>query len=390
MGSMAREWAELARRLAAEREQAKLIVPRLLKDTPRSEWKLLAHNASISTAGALDILHGILDEQLTSDPEAAVAIAELGAQIAEELTGVYPAITLAQCRATALKDLGKTLSALARYDDAFAAFDRAESQLSDFLTLGYERAIIRLNVAITYMDVGRNVEARELLAECKAVFEAYTDSKLAVLSTFYEGLVLQRLQRPREAREVYLLLLTDDAADIPSETRAAIHQTIGMCSTELRDFGAAEKHLAKAIAFSAGQPLNVLRIEYARGTLLLRQGYTPEAIDHLRPIRHQFLRYGLHEEAGLCGLEIVEGYLTLGEADRAERLARTIMHEFLAASLNSRAITALGWLSETIASRKAMAAPRLATHVREYVISLRTSPERTFEAPRLVLLRDEG
>ncbi|HET9866938.1 MAG TPA: hypothetical protein VFQ06_06575, partial [Nitrospira sp.] len=170
------------------------------------------------------------------------------------------------------------------------------------------------------------------------------------------------------------------AARIPEDIRAAIHQTIGVSSRELKDFTAAEHHLAIAAGLhkELGQTVNVAKDEYARGILFLRQGLSREATEHLQRVRHQFLKHSLIEEAGLCGLHMVEGYLELGEADRAERLARTIMSEFLAASLSNRAITALGYLSEAIASRKV--SPRLATNVREYVVALRVTPEREFRA----------
>lgn len=68
--------------------------------------------------------------------------------------------------------------------------------------------------------------------------------------------------------------------------------------------------------------------------------------------------------------------LGLGEYADAEVLAKTIISEFTAASLNTRAITALGYLTEAIAAYTAK--PKMATTVREYVLSLRTSPEREF------------
>ncbi|HEX9986054.1 MAG TPA: hypothetical protein VGF69_22525 [Thermoanaerobaculia bacterium] len=130
-------------------------------------------------------------------------------------------------------------------------------------------------------------------------------------------------------------------------------------------------------AHELGQPIELARAEYDRGRLLLRKGLYAQAVEHLRAVRHRFLIHSLAEEAGLCGLEMVEGLLMLARADEAERLARTIMSEFLAASLNSRAITALGYLTEAIEARNAT--PRTAMRVREYVLSLRTSPEREFE-----------
>jgi hypothetical protein len=82
------------------------------------------------------------------------------------------------------------------------------------------------------------------------------------------------------------------------------------------------------------------------------------------------------EEAGLCGLTIVQALLLLERVPEAQNLARKIVHEFVDAELNRRAVTALGYLAEAISNRNATAS--LASDVREYVISLRTTPEREF------------
>ena len=100
------------------------------------------------------------------------------------------------------------------------------------------------------------------------------------------------------------------------------------------------------------------------------------AINHLRPLRREFLGHRLTEEAGICGLEIVEGLLILQNGSAAEKLARQIVSEFTAAGFNKRAIAALAYLTEAITLNRA--STTLATEVREYIVSLRTSPERDF------------
>ena len=125
-----------------------------------------------------------------------------------------------------------------------------------------------------------------------------------------------------------------------------------------------------------GKPIEIMTIELGRGRLLIRQGRYTLAIEHLRAVRRDFLRNSMSEEAGIAGLEIVEALLTLGRTSEAETLARKIVREFIAAHLNARAITALGYLSEAITAHTAPAT--LVTEVREYIVSLRTTPERDF------------
>jgi hypothetical protein len=53
-----------------------------------------------------------------------------------------------------------------------------------------------------------------------------------------------------------------------------------------------------------------------------------------------------------------------------------VIAEFSRARLNKRAITALGYLSRAIAAKKASVP--LVRNVRDYILALRTNPEREF------------
>lgn len=374
----AQEFYAVARRLKTERAAAPRLVEEALRDTPREAWSTLAERSDLQTCGVIERLGTLLDEQMARDPRQALALGDLGVDLAEAIDPAgYPAITLAQIRALAWKNRGKVLSYLARHNEAIEAFAEAERRIEPFPTLEHDRAIIHLNLAITYQESARYGDAIALLTHCKQVFRDHGDDALFLLTAFCKGVVLQQQHKYREARESHLLLLAS-STNIPKRTLAALHQAIGLCSIELGEFEAAETNLGKAIALHTelGQSLDALKGEHGRGTLLLRKGALRQGIAHLRTVRHQYLKGSLAEEAGLCGLEMVGAMLAVGEPEPAETLARTIMNEFLAASLNTRAIAALGYLSEAIAERKA--SPKLATQVQEYVLSLRSAPEREF------------
>jgi tetratricopeptide (TPR) repeat protein len=370
----------LARQLKRERQAAPRIVDAILRDTPREQLAQLVEHPALRNCGALERLGVLVTAELTRDPRYAETIAQLAVSLAEALPpNAYPSLTAAQSRSYAWKDLGKTLSFLGRQEEAIAAFVQAQSEIEDLPTLAHDRAIIRFNLSITYQEIGRHDEALALLTECKEVFHGYRDTRLLVICGLAEGVLLQRLGHYREARETYLLLIASSTG-IEKESLAALHRAIGFCSIELGDFDDAEDNLVKAIGLhqQLGQAVEVVKGELGRGRLLIRRGDHQSGIAHLRPVRHQFLRHSLAEEAGLCGLDMVEGMLLAGEPAQAESLARTIMNEFLAANMNTRAITALGYLTEAIASRKASSG--MAVQVREYVLSLRTAPEREFTA----------
>jgi tetratricopeptide (TPR) repeat protein len=375
----AREFAETARRLQRERTAAAGVVERLLDETPRDQWPALAERSELQTCGALEKLGNAVALCLGRDPQHARAIAELAVSIAEAVPEhAYPPPILAQLRAHAWKDLGKALLYLGRHDDALRAFDRAEAHVERHGALAHDRAIVRYARAAALQEVNRHDESFALLAECKQVFREHGDTRRLVLCGIAEGVLLHRLRKYREAREAYLLLLASNREAMDQESLACLHHAIGHCSVDLGDFDVAEANLTRAIELfrELGQPLQALKGELGRGRLFVQRGDVDRGIAHLRPVRREFLRHSMVEEAGLAGLEIVEALLRRDGASEAEALARQIVREFAKAQLNTRAITALGYLRETIAARRASAA--MVNDVREYIVSLRTSPEREF------------
>ena len=373
------EFAETARRLQRERAAAAEVVEKLLNETPASEWPALAERRDLQTCGALERLGNYVAQVLGRDPRHARAVAELAVSIAEGIPeNAYPAPILGQLRAHAWKDLGKALLYMGQHDKALDALDRAEAHVEGYGSLAHDRAIVRYARAAALQEVNRHEESFALLAECKQIFRDHADTKRLVLCGLAEGVLLHRLRKYREAREAYLLLLTSNRESIDQESLACLYHAIGHCSVDLGDFDVAEVNLTRAIELfrELGQPLQALKGELGRGRLLVHKGEIDRGIAHLRPVRREFLRHSLIEEAGLSGLEIVEAMLRRESPSEAAALARQIVAEFTAAGLNTRAITAVGYLHEAIASSRASAS--MVSDVREYIVSLRTSPEREF------------
>lgn len=367
--------------MRAEREKAAVTVEPLLTSTPQSRWSRLPERPELQTTAAVERIGQLFGAALGKDPRYALALAELAVSAGEAiLKNAYPQAVIAQVLAHAWKDLGKALRILARYEESIQAFRHAESLLlsNDHTgVLEYDLAIIRFNLAIACQETGRYEESLPLMTASKAVFRNHGDDRLVVMAGIAEGMLLQRLGRYREARETYLLILAS-SSNLERESVAALHNSIGFCSIELGDLREADANLTKAIVLleSLGQPLQALKATAGRGRLLIRRGEYERAITRLRTVRRQFLAYDLPEEAGLCGLEVVEAMLSLGHHGRAETLARKIVREFTVADLNTRAIDALAYLEEAITAKKA--SPSLVTRVREYILSLQTSPEREF------------
>jgi tetratricopeptide (TPR) repeat protein len=366
------------RRLELERAAAEKTVDRLLRDTPRDSWKALADHPDLQTAGALERLAKLVTLHVNRDARYALSLADLAVAVAERLpANLYQPVVIDQLRAHALKDLGKVRRTLAHHEQAIDNFVRAESLLVPLGALAHDLALVRLHLAFIYQEVDRFNESFEILRECRRVFTEHGDKRMVLITGIAEGALLQRLGKFREAREAYLLLLVSEKPDLESE--AALRKNIALCCIELGDFAAAELNLAESsrlYQMELGQPVEALKAQTAYGRLLIRSGSIERGITQLKPIRRAFLGQGMAEEAGICALEIIEGMLARHKFAEAERLARMVVHEFTRAKLNKRAITALGYLSRALAAKRA--STPLVRNVREYILSLRTNPEREF------------
>lgn len=375
--SKANDFADVVRNRRQERIIAATTVEPLLK-AHKDDLASLAQNRNLRTAGALERLSAIIVDCSTRDPQYALAVAQLAVTIAEALPHTaYPPVTMAQLRGFAWRDLGNTLRSLSRHDECVRAFNAAEAVIDECGALGHDLALVKFNLAIALQEMDRFDESLTLIAESKAIFNEFGDVAGSVRCGIAEGVLLQRLRKYREAREIYLVLLSSTPA-IETESLAALHQAIGFCSVELGDYLTAQANLdtARDLNQQLGRPIELMKIDLGRGRLLNRNCRFQEAIDFLRPVRRQFLSHGMSEEAGLCGLEVVEAMLSLGNASQAENLTRRIIDEFTKARLNTRAITALGYLTEAIVSSNVP--PNLVGQVSDYIVSLQTTPERDF------------
>jgi tetratricopeptide (TPR) repeat protein len=323
-----------------------------------------------------DVLHELSRQFhacVDQSPLQALAVTQLAVTAAD-------ASVSAPLAACAWRDHAMVLRTLARYEESFAAFDRAERTLPALERHDLTRANIVFARAATLQEAGRLDEARPLLRQCRRVFERHGDRRGQLLAEISEAALMHRMGRYRDACEIgrSILPAAEEVGDL--NALASIHNNIGHAAIELGDLALAESHLAEAVRlFTENRlPLQVARAEMARGRLLIREGRIERGVEHLHRVREEFLRHNLVEEAGLCGLDIVEAHLARGAPIEAEAFARQIVREFTAARLNARAITALGYLSEAIAARTA--SQTTVRNVGRFIEALRANPELEFVA----------
>jgi tetratricopeptide (TPR) repeat protein len=368
------EFAATARRLIREREVSEDVVTRALRETPREQWERLAERKEWLTSGVLEHLATRADE-LERDPQEGLAVAELATAIADNLApDSYPRVVLAHLRAHAWKDRGRALSYLSRYDDALRALDRADSYLAPLGTLAHDQAIVDFVRSIVLQHLRRFDEAQALLTLCRRVFADHRDMRLYRKCTLATGNLLVRRGDHCGAREVLVPLLRED----DPESLAIARSALGWCAIHL---GSAEEALAHFTDAARRNrqlewELEAVRASYGAGCALLRLGRLDEAIESLAFARKCFLSRALVEEAGLSGLEIVEARMLRDEIEQAKTLAATIVQEFTTARLNRRAVAALAYLNDAIATSSAT--PDIVRSVHAYIHTLQIDPSRDF------------
>jgi tetratricopeptide (TPR) repeat protein len=346
-----REFTTTAARLERERDGASDVVARYLRDTPPDEWSRLAEMPDLRNNAALEQLSEEVRRRLHRKPREALAIANLSASIAESLSpSLYPAVVLAQLRATAWKDRASTLRYVARYDEAIEAADRGEEALAPFASLEHDRAIIRLVKGMALAQLERFDEAHAILSECRRVFREYGDMKLYVQAGLAEANTLYRASRHSNAERLLQDLLHDAVAAGDLESQARIHNNLGFCATHLNDFAKANIHFSEAVAkfTDLGYFAEVPRTERGAGLILIARGQTAAGLARLRQARRAFAEEGMVEEAGLCALSMAAALIDRGDFTEARLLARSVADQFAVAGLDERAVSAVVRLCDEI------------------------------------------
>jgi tetratricopeptide (TPR) repeat protein len=372
-----REFAATARKLREERETTGDLVQRLLRETPQEEWGRLAEVEELRNSGTIEVLGREAATRLKKTPTESLALAELAKDLAYAIPGAdYPAVVIGQLRAQAWKDYGRALSVLAKHEQALLALDHADAELESFGTLGHDQAILWLQRAIVLQNLRRFDESATLLLDAKSVFQENGDELLYAKCAVAEAQLLVRRGDHRGARAVLVPIL--ESGDV--QHVAIARSTLGWCAIELSDPEDALSQFHEAMVHYRilGWDVEILRLEYGMGAALLRLARLDEALWQLGAARQKFLRHQLVEEAGLCGLEMIEAYLMRGETGMAQPLAVTLVHEFTDAGLNRRAIAALAYLQDML--EESNVSREVVRSVSTYIVALRHDPAREFMA----------
>lgn len=375
------EFAAAARRIVVERTNAAEVVAQLLRDTPREEWLSLADRPELRNNGALEQLSREVDKAVRRQPNDALALSALGVAIADSIAeDQYPAVMTAQMRAHAWKDRAQALMFNGKHEEAFSAVEKAEETLARFGTVAHDRAVVELTKANVLQGLGRFDEALASLEPARIIFSSHGDNRRALLCGVSEGVLRYRRREYEPALETFRKLLPMAQIVADDFTLGSLHNNIACCLMELGEFRDANIHFSNAIAHctSAGRQIDALRTEMSSGRLFVAKGKVSDGLVRLRTARQKFLSHGLTEEAGICALDIAVALLSEYRHDEAEGMATTALQELRVSTSSPRAKTALEYLERELLAHEAT--PAVVRHVRDYIETLQSDPNRDFIA----------
>jgi len=336
------KFAAAAARLESERSETMDVAARL-RDTPQSEWPRLAESKALRNNAALEQLSNEVRKRLERNPAEALSIANLAASIAESISDTYPPLVIAQIRSTALRDRANALRYLGKLDEAYDAIETAESRLNEFPAAVHDRAIIWFVKAMILAQMDHFDEAERMINAASLIFADVNDSARFLQAGVIHGNLFGRQKRYTEAENLFgdLLKIAVSSGDV--ETEARLHNNLGYCYVNLGDYTKANIHFSQSIAkfTDLGFAAELARTGRGAGAVLIGKGQFELGCERLRQVRTAFEKLQMPEEAGLCALRIIEAMVERGKTDEARDLATTVVSEFTAAALDTRAIDAV-------------------------------------------------
>ena len=339
-----REFAAAAVMMEREHDGAADIVGRHLRETPIDEWPRLAESYPLRNNAALEQMSEEIRKRLERTPVEALAIANVAASIAESLSSsAYPPIVIGQIRSTALRDRANVLRYLGRLDEAYDSIERAEERIETFPGATHDRAIVWLVKAMILGQMDLFNDAEEMIAAASGIFGEVNDSARFLQAGLVRGNLLARQEQYEEAQNVYRDLLGVAILSRDVETQARLHNNLGYCATNLEDYVNANVHFSQSIAkfTDLGHAAEVARTERGAGLVLIGKGQIDLGAARLREAHGTFARLHMSEEAGLCALRLIETIVERGDVEEARALAASVVEEFTAAAVDSRAIEAV-------------------------------------------------
>jgi tetratricopeptide (TPR) repeat protein len=365
-------------RLDAEDAGASARLKHLLNG-PSAWWRnAMRKEPGVRTAGMVRQLLGRMRELLERVPADALIATTLATEIAEGLSvAQYPSDFVVGLRGQALRDHAFVLSFMGRYPDARVAADRAERLFKQTPVPDYELARLDLVRANILRGIERYEESIQLADRAADTFARFGDRQASVNARMYQAANLFQQRQYAQALAIWKVIENDVDGD---DARVMVLHNLGICYRETGKLEAAAEYLSRAAAeFEIlGREANRAKSRWALASTLMAAEKHESAIRLLREVWRDFESYEMEADAALAALELAESLLVVNRPDEVPAICRALLDRFTRLGMSERAIVALAFLRESVATGHAT--PVHVRHVHDFLRDLPAEGER-FSAP---------
>jgi tetratricopeptide (TPR) repeat protein len=382
LGTLDQTLHDLVRRVADEDDEAERLLKPLLRQPDALEKMNLAEKPKYRTGGIVRHLIAAARDSMQREPREALMCANTAVEVAETLTDdAYPARAVFDLRGSAWTQRANALRLLGRYDDAIAALDRATEAFRNAPQVPLGMATVKYVRAIIHFEREELEPAYALLEESAAEFRHLGDVDRLMRARHVQANVRFQQGNIVAARAMYEEVLRYGEAERDLTWIARESNTLGRCSLELGDHGAARRYFEAAVdGFRRlGLATEVTRAEWGLALLALAENRPMDAVTQLHELQRRFTEQGLLIDAALVALDSMEGSYALGETRKIATLASQLTSTFTSAGLMTSALTAFAYLREAVAD--GAISPSVIDHVRKFIRRIEREPLLLFAPP---------
>jgi tetratricopeptide (TPR) repeat protein len=348
---------EFHRRLVAEEAAAAAILDRVLTG-PSRWWRNAVVQAEGSfTAGMVTVLVQRAADAMRQAPPDALILSEIAIGIANTIDVLaYPYDHVNALRGQALREQAYVLSCIGRHTEAIRVADLAEMLLEQtpqpLRELG-KLDLVRSNIARNTEKYDRAIAFARRAGERFVAAGARTSRLIAL---FYEACAQHFGGNVAAALEIWRSMENETSLLTPEQRAARVHN-MALCATAVGNFEEAARLYGRAAAEfeRLGSTTNRVKCGYSIGVLMNESGRYRDAIPVLLKAEVELEALGLECDAALAALMRVEALLALGRTHDVAETCRRLIARFTSAEVTNAAMTALGYLRETVEKGKATA-----------------------------------
>lgn len=357
--------------LAKEDSEAERILAPLMTSPVTFRRSNVAARPTIRTAGAVRTLCAESRSLREKQPMHALVLADAAIAISDQLPGGrYPQNLVDELRGDAWHERANVLRYLGRHTEALDALDIAERAYAASPVAAYWTAVVEYSRAVVFLELERLDETMKLARKSARIFKQFGEDERYVHAKIVEGAVLFDRSRYRDARDLFIRLITPTREAGDAATLARLYLNIANCQLRLNELASADVYFARALSLyeALGLETERIRTRWNIGCLRIASGDIGDGLARLREARREFEQIGARTDAALVTLDIAEALLAGGAiagAREAAELCAELVKSFAAVGMTGNALTALAFLQESFTT--GAATPQLVRHVRQYL-----------------------